>query len=146
MPKPDLRPWQGYSEDRLSSWLERALGKEGPDPVSAMTKITRSTCVMAAQAGAVSAGRVCSATGAGGGGEGGTGSEEGDLGQGGLSTAGPPSTYQQALDGELLQASVPWRVKDHGQCLVRGLDVADLYLVLCVERVEGRLKRVLSGL
>ena len=53
----------------------------------------------------------------------------------------PPSTYQQALDGEVLQAPVPRRVKDHGQGLVRGLDVADLYLVLCRasgKRAEGR--------
>ena len=28
---PDLRPWQGYLEDKVSSWLERALGKAEPD-------------------------------------------------------------------------------------------------------------------
>lgn len=28
---PDLRPWQGYLEDEVSSWLERALGKAEPD-------------------------------------------------------------------------------------------------------------------
>ena len=42
----------------------------------------------------------------------------------------PPSTYQHAFDGEILQASVPWGVKDHGQRFVWGLDVADLHLIL----------------
>lgn len=46
----------------------------------------------------------------------------------------PRGTYQQALDGEVLQASVPRRVKDHGQRPVRGLRVADLHLVLHGER------------
>ncbi|CAK7304985.1 hypothetical protein VULLAG_LOCUS11504 [Vulpes lagopus] len=52
-----------------------------------------------------------------------------------LSSLGPSSHVakiwtQQALDGEVLQVPVPRRVKDHGQGLVWGLDVADLYLIL----------------
>lgn len=67
---------------------------------------------------------------------------------GGISAAaGPTSTYQHAFDGELLQAPVPRRVKDHRQGLVRGLDVADLYLVLCRargRRADGRAVRVVT--
>ena len=48
----------------------------------------------------------------------------------------PRGTYQHALDGEVLQASVPRGVKDHGQRPVRGLGVADLHLVL--RRDRGR--------
>lgn len=46
----------------------------------------------------------------------------------------PCGTYQHALDGEVLQASVPRGVKDHGQRPVWGLGVANLHLVLCRER------------
>ena len=49
-------------------------------------------------------------------------------------TRPPHRTYQHALDGEVLQASVPRGVKDHRQRLVRGLRVADLHLVLHGER------------
>ena len=61
-------------------------------------------------------------------------------GQGGLSCRGPAPTYQQAFDGELLQAPVPRRVEDDRQRLVRGLDVANLYLVL--HRASGSEARV----
>ena len=49
-------------------------------------------------------------------------------------TPAPRRTYQHALDGEVLQASVPRGVKDHRQRLVWGLCVADLHLVLHGER------------
>ena len=48
----------------------------------------------------------------------------------------PRSTYQHALDGEVLQASVPRGVEDHGQRPVRGLGVANLHLIL--RRDRGR--------
>lgn len=55
-----------------------------------------------------------------------------------MSTAGSPTgTYHQGFDGKLLQASVPWRVKDDGHCLVRGLDIANLYFVLGRARGGG---------
>ena len=46
----------------------------------------------------------------------------------------PRGTYQHALDGEVLQASVPRGVEDHGQRPVRGLGVADLHLILRGDR------------
>lgn len=120
-------PWQGYFEDRPNSRLERALGKGEPDLISEATKRSWPTCVIAAPAGRAPAMEPgCSATGG----------EEGGLGRGDLSSRSPTSTYQQAFDGELLQAPVPRRVKDHRQGLVWGLDVADFYLVLC--RGRGR--------
>lgn len=42
----------------------------------------------------------------------------------------PFATYQDPLIREILQSSVPGRVKDHWEGFVRGLDVAKFHLVL----------------
>lgn len=43
---------------------------------------------------------------------------------------GPQGSYHDSFDGEVLQASVPRGVKDHRQCLVGSLDVANLHFIL----------------
>lgn len=56
--------------------------------------------------------------------------------QGGCSHCALTRAYQQVFDGEVLQSSVPGRVKDNRQCLVWGLDIANLYFIL--GRENGR--------
>lgn len=50
----------------------------------------------------------------------------------------PFATYQDPLVGEMLQASVSGRVKDHWESLVRGLGVAKLHLILGGERKRSQ--------